>query len=123
MGDMKVVSGTRGSPDIPWQMSIDQSDAALARFVRALAICRAKVHAIAPDNGREIKRGGCLHAVVSLPLDTEMVFARQMQPISMSSWAQPDHGGGEDPHSHQRAFVCGHWDRRNKCFVVSVPSA
>lgn len=122
MSETKVIAVGRGTPEIPWQLAVDQSDAALARLVRALVVCRGQMHTIAPDNYREIRRGGCLVLIVSIPAGLETVFGTHVQPISMRTWIQPAPGGGTDPFSGQRTFTEGHWDRRGKRFVVEAPA-
>lgn len=109
-----------------WTVSLDQADAALARFVRAVIVCRAKVESMKPGNGQDkMFRGGWVCASVSLPLGNETVFAKQVQPIRMARVASKifENAPAVKASEQKRAFFEGHWDRRNKCFVVTVPSA
>lgn len=111
-----------------WTVSLDQADAAFARFVRSVIVCRAKVESMKPGNGQDkMFRGGWVCASVSLPLGNETVFAKQVQPIRMARVASSVFVEGSasalQEHEKKRAFFEGHWDRRNKCFVVTAPSA
>lgn len=109
-----------------WTVSLDQADAAFARFVRAVIVCRAVIGGMKPGNGQDkMFRGGWVCASVSLPLGNEMVFAKQVQPIRMARVASKifENIPAVKASEQKRAFFEGHWDRRNKCFVVTVPSA